>query len=556
MPTSPLTRAVVSRVTQHLVPPILDTKKCCQSRDQLSTAVPNTTSVSRNEFVTYRCSVCGEKLTSHCIYMQACLTHKRTNVNVFYLDENGIASHVYKSRRRYGDTAHPNVYDQHLSYITNAKKSMALMFRKKTVCSAMFFTYDFEAYLEPMINEGSEKLTFTHRHIPISVSSTTLKGSIHNTASNRHNDEGRQCFLHENSNTTNVEDREGYVYSNITSWPKFWLGLCATHNCSTGEKCVIEDGQRQCRISECVDVPSLPNASIPYGHRGVNDTRAYNCDVGLTTDSNMTCGTDGQWKYHNPPCQPVSCGSSENITHASKEEKGTEYTATVEYTCKSGYSDTKANSVIRHCQDNGNWSNETLNCQAVSCGSSENITHASKVEEGTKYPDTEIKCSEDLVEELANDKITASSTWESESKKPHGTDRAKLSTEDEGSSGIGGWSAQTCDEDQYIQAEFPNVKNISAVATKGRAGYEQWVTAYSISYSIDGSEWLKVNNSNGQTEVFTGNNNTDTLVVNVLPNPVNARFIRINPTNWHKHITMRFGVKGCDTAGSSRDNGV
>ncbi|KAL5012643.1 hypothetical protein ScPMuIL_011194 [Solemya velum] len=298
----------------------------------------------------------------------------------------------------------------------------------------------------------------------------------------------------------------------------------------------------------------------------------------------------------------VSCGSSENITHASKEEKGTEYTATVEYTCKSGYSDTKAKSVTRHCQDNGNWSNETLNCQAVSCGSSENITHASKVEEGTKYPDTvvytctpkyfdtkatsvtrrcqdngnwsnealncqEIKCSEDLVEELANDKITASSTWESESKKPHGTDRAKLSTEDEGSSGIGGWSAQTCDEDQYIQAEFPNVKNISAVATKGRADYEQWVTAYSISYSIDGSEWLKVNNSNGQTEVpivnklqtwqcFTGNNNTDTLVVNVLPNPVNARFIRINPTNWHEHITMRFGVKGCDTAGSSRDNGV
>ncbi|KAL5011807.1 hypothetical protein ScPMuIL_010358 [Solemya velum] len=92
--------------------------------------------------------------------------------------------------------------------------------------------------------------------------------------------EERQCFLHENSNKTNVEDREGYVYSNITSWPKFWLGLCASHNCSTGKKCVLEDGQPQCEISECVDVPSLPNASIPYGHRGVNDTRAYDCDVG------------------------------------------------------------------------------------------------------------------------------------------------------------------------------------------------------------------------------------------------------------------------------------
>ncbi|KAL5020686.1 hypothetical protein ScPMuIL_002230, partial [Solemya velum] len=33
-----------------------------------------------------------------------------------------------------------------------------------------FLTYDFEAYLEPVTNEGSQKLTFTHRHIPISVS--------------------------------------------------------------------------------------------------------------------------------------------------------------------------------------------------------------------------------------------------------------------------------------------------------------------------------------------------------------------------------------------------
>ncbi|KAL5011702.1 hypothetical protein ScPMuIL_010253 [Solemya velum] len=203
----------------------------------------------------------------------------------------------------------------------------------------------------------------------------------------------QQCFLHENSNTTNVEDREGYVYSNITSWPKFLLGPCATHNCSIGKKCVLEDGQPRCEISECVDLPALPNASIPYGHRGVNDTRAYErlrCDVGFTTDWDleMTCRTEGQWKYHNPPCRPVSCGPSNDILHASKIGNGTVYLATVVYTCTSGYSDPEVTSVTRRCQDDGNWSNETLNCQAVSCGSSEDILNASKIENGTVYPAT------------------------------------------------------------------------------------------------------------------------------------------------------------------------
>ncbi|KAL5011809.1 hypothetical protein ScPMuIL_010360 [Solemya velum] len=103
--------------------------------------------------------------------------------------------------------------------------------------------------------------------------------------------------------------------------------------------------------------------------------------------------------------------------------------------------------------------------------------------------------------------------------------------------------------DQDKKAEFPNVKEISAVATKGRNGYPQWVTAYSIRYSIDGATWAMVKNNNGQDKVFSGNNDEDTLVENFLPTPIKAMFIRIQPTKWYTWVSMRFGVSGCDTSG-------
>lgn len=51
------------------------------------------------------------------------------------------------------------------------------------------------------------------------------------------------------------------------------------------------------------------------------------------------------------------------------------------------------------------------------------------------------------------------------------------------------------------------------------------------------------------SQVFSGNNDEDTLVENFLPTPIKAMFIRIQPTKWYKWVSMRFGVSGCDTSG-------
>ena len=46
-------------------------------------------------------------------------------------------------------------------------------------------------------------------------------------------------------------------------------------------------------------------------------------------------------------------------------------------------------------------------------------------------------------------------------------------------------------------------------------------------------------------QVFVGNSDRDTVVKNPVISPVKARYIRLIPTEWHNHISMRIELYGC-----------
>lgn len=48
-----------------------------------------------------------------------------------------------------------------------------------------------------------------------------------------------------------------------------------------------------------------------------------------------------------------------------------------------------------------------------------------------------------------------------------------------------------------------------------------------------------------QHQVFYGNQNSDTVVKNILSPPITARYIRLIPVEWHNHISMRVEIYGC-----------
>ena len=150
------------------------------------------------------------------------------NVNIYQLQEDGSALSIYKSRCHFPDTMHLNMYEHHLSYITNFKayatkyqcgtcerhfNDISHMNRHQRTCQGQtqhqfpggyytapltifdvlefydisvpehqrifpwFLVYDFEAMLLPVENEGSDKLAWTAKHVPVSVSvSSNVEG--------------------------------------------------------------------------------------------------------------------------------------------------------------------------------------------------------------------------------------------------------------------------------------------------------------------------------------------------------------------------------------------
>ena len=100
-----------------------------------------------------------------------------------------------------------------------------------------------------------------------------------------------------------------------------------------------------------------------------------------------------------------------------------------------------------------------------------------------------------------------------------------------------GWSAQVNNTSQYIQLSYPVPVYMTGLVTQGRAyNGGQWVTTANVDVSLDGTTWTNV-----LTGASINTNSTDAVTV-LFPSVVYARFIRLNPTAWNGHITMRMGA--------------
>ena len=83
---------------------------------------------------------------------------------------------------------------------------------------------------------------------------------------------------------------------------------------------------------------------------------------------------------------------------------------------------------------------------------------------------------------ISDSQITASS----ERDPSHGAGNARLNFR--ASSGrTGAWSALLPESSPWLQVDFTRTVALAKIATQGRSEYDQWVTGYSLSYSVDGN---------------------------------------------------------------------
>jgi len=114
----------------------------------------------------------------------------------------------------------------------------------------------------------------------------------------------------------------------------------------------------------------------------------------------------------------------------------------------------------------------------------------------------------------------------------HGVRGCRLNTS--GVQPANSWCAGPLDQNQWIRVDLGGVKTVFGVRTQGRAGYPQWVTNYAILWSVDGSNVTSLGD-------FKGNDDSNTIVTHVF-NPIQARFITLNPKTWSSHISLRWDV--------------
>ena len=108
------------------------------------------------------------------------------------------------------------------------------------------------------------------------------------------------------------------------------------------------------------------------------------------------------------------------------------------------------------------------------------------------------------------------------------------------SGNTGGWCAPTLSVNlYYLILDAGSVGLIDSLTTQGRGSNSQWVTAYDLSYSSDSTNWVFFGNLVGNTDMTT----KVTRTLNVT-----ARYLRLTPTAYYGHPSMRAGYTASTNA--------
>lgn len=146
-------------------------------------------------------------------------------------------------------------------------------------------------------------------------------------------------------------------------------------------------------------------------------------------------------------------------------------------------------------------------------------------------------CSEFLVENVSDDRLTASSILNVS----FSADKARL--------GSTGWVPDpNIHTHPWIQVDFGQPVTIMAVVTKGFVSeyYNGYVTKYILGYSNTTSSWNTVEDST--THEFIGNSDHTAAVTNALPAPIVVRYLRLYPISFLNLEILRLDVIGCSGA--------
>ncbi|XP_060888936.1 neuropilin-2a isoform X2 [Labrus mixtus] len=140
---------------------------------------------------------------------------------------------------------------------------------------------------------------------------------------------------------------------------------------------------------------------------------------------------------------------------------------------------------------------------------------------------------------ISDDQITASTTFYDNRWLPR---QARLNNDDNA------WTPSEDSNKEYIQVDLHFLKVLTGIATQGAVSKETqksyYVTTFKLEVSTNGEDWMVYRHGKNH-KIFHANTDPAEVVLNRVPQPVLARFVRIRPQTWKNGIALRFELYGC-----------
>uniref|UniRef100_A0A3B3RED5 Neuropilin n=1 Tax=Paramormyrops kingsleyae TaxID=1676925 RepID=A0A3B3RED5_9TELE len=140
---------------------------------------------------------------------------------------------------------------------------------------------------------------------------------------------------------------------------------------------------------------------------------------------------------------------------------------------------------------------------------------------------------------ISDSQITASSSFSDGRWTPQ---QARLNNDDNG------WTPSEDNIKEYIQVDLSFLRVLTGIATQGAVSKDTqrsyFVTTFKLEVSTNGEDWMIYRHGKNQ-KIFHANTDPTEVVLNRIPQPVLARFVRIRPQTWKNGIALRFELYGC-----------
>ncbi|XP_071530009.1 uncharacterized protein [Panulirus ornatus] len=130
----------------------------------------------------------------------------------------------------------------------------------------------------------------------------------------------------------------------------------------------------------------------------------------------------------------------------------------------------------------------------------------------------------------------------------YGPSSARLYSDDD-SLTTGSWAPRISDKNQFIQVDLGEVLPVYGVEVAGNPITKERVTAFTVETSRDNVIWsvlpVEPDKPLSPPKVFRGPLIASDPIEHIFDEPREARYLRLEPTDWNRAIALRFEVIGC-----------